>query len=176
MPKNQRIYTEKDYVAAGRTDRIIMSMMEPERFVLSEKEDAYRSKLARAYAEVFEEYRQGEAVRWIQENIEDCETWFKANKVYADMCAVFGRFLEKNKAMQRAIIAERFYYFAKMAEADENWELAAKMLDKAAQIEGLYEIEGELNPADFLLPAPVITNDPRVLRLRDVEDARFEDE
>jgi hypothetical protein len=171
-----RIYTEKDFTAADRLDRIVMAMMEPSRFILSESEDVYREKLTMAYAQVWEEYRQSEAIKWIQENVDECETWYKSHRVYADMCAVFGHFLTKNKAMQRAIVVEKFYAYAKRAEDDENIELAAKMLDKAAQLEGLYVIEAEFDPADFQIPAPIITSDPRVLRIQEPEDADFEDE
>lgn len=176
MPqKALRIYSEREFTSAGRLDRIVMAMMEPSRFTLTASEDEYREKLASAYAAVWDEYRQSEAIKWIQKNVSGCETWYKSHRVFSDMCEVFGRFLVKNKAMQRAVVVERFYYYARLAEEDDNIELAAKMLDKAAQLEGLYKMEADFDPSEFQIPAPTITSDPRVLRLAEPEDADFEE-
>lgn len=179
MPqKSLKIYTLQEFTAADRIDRIQMHIMEPKRFILTLTEEEYWRKLQQAYHLCYDELRQSEAIKKIQESVYDCETWYKANRVYADMTAVFGQFVQKNAEFRRQIAVEKLYFFAKKAEDDDDWQLAASIIEKAAKLEGLDKIQPGFTADDINLPDIEVTSDAEVLRIAEEtwEEADLEDE
>ncbi len=168
-----------------------MAMIEPERFEgsLTLEEDAYRQQLERAYHHCHRELRQSAAVKLIQNNVQGCETMYKANRLLADMEELYGRFINKNSELKQAILVEKMYEDAEMIRAmaakvkdQGQYQAAAEMLEKAnnirekaAKIEGIDKINRGFDPSDFKLPAVVVTSDPAVLKLH-YEDASIDEE
>lgn len=184
------IYSNKEFQAATRLERIYMAMIEPDRFeaLLSYDEQAYMDKLQLAYHGCWNELRYSAAIFFIQNNIQGCETMYKATRLLEDMQTLYGRFLEKNKQLKLGIVVERMYeaadrmlayakelYLDKKDEdgnvilADKSLAIAVEekamlILEKAAKMDGLDKIQTGFNPRDFQLPAVVVTSDARVLR------------
>jgi len=190
------IYSQADFGKAERLDRIRMHMIEPERFILNDQDDAYYRQLQSAYHLVFEELRESVATKAIMENVQGCDTWHRANKVLRDIYTLFSPFVQKNKDLRRAILLEKLYLMADAAQkravfkyevvdneghkeekdgADLEWmELAGKLYAQAAKIEGLDQVElATINPDELTIPEIEITSDPMAFinAQNDVEDA-----
>lgn len=180
MSKKQlQIYKASDFKAATILDRMMMYMIEPERFEfqLTQEEYVYYEQLQRAYQGCFKNLRKSVSLRWIQENIPGAESPYKANKVFGDMQTLFGNFVDKNKELQRQAVIERLYAHAeKMEEAAETYEeekewekaayirdRAASVLEKAAKMDGLDQLDNGFDPSEFELPAIEVTSDAGVL-------------
>lgn len=149
-------------------------MIEPDRFVLNDLDDTYYLQLQQAWRLVSDEVRESVAIRIIQEQVDGCESWFKANRVLRDVEALFAPFIERNKALQRGRVIEKLYWYARIAEeravqtidgkdiVSQEWlVIAQKFLKEAAEMEGLDEIEKAGFTADDLeIPEIEITSDP----------------
>lgn len=174
------IYSQADFQKADRIGRLRMHMIEPDKFVLNNSDDEYYRQLNQAYQLVFEELRQSVAIRAIQEAIPGAESWFKANAILRDIYELFAPFLVKNKDLRRAILVEKMYAMAQIAEskahgvtkdeetgeeyewANSEWMLIAERLySQAAKLEGLDQHESAvLDPDEIQIPAIEITSDP----------------
>lgn len=180
MSKKQlEIYKAEDFREADRLGRIQMWLMQFELFdgMLSDADQRYYNDLHQAYQACFMELRSTVAIKWIQSNIRGAESWYKANQIFADMQALFGRFVEKNKAFQKSIIVEKLYNHAAVLEKNANIlekegkivegamlrDMAGNKLEKAAKLEGLYDLEEGFDPSEFEFPEIEVTSDPAAL-------------
>lgn len=178
-PSTIEIYSLADFKKADRISRIRMHMLEPDRFVLNDQDETYYRQLQQAYQLVFEELRQSVAIKTIQEAVPGAETWHRANTILQDIYELFAPFLKKNKDLRRAILVERLYHMAKVAEskahgtykddegishdfADKDWmELAMKLYVEAGRFEGLDEHDtAMIDPDEITIPEIEITSDP----------------
>lgn len=171
-------------------------MLEPERFVLSDDDGEYYRQLQHAYHMVFDELRESVAMKAIMENVPGANTWHRANKVLRDIYELFSPFLKKNKDLRRAIVLEKLYMLADVAQkravftytddkgdqqegADREWmEMAERLLTQAAKIEGLDQPEKAAFDLDeLLIPEIEITSDPAAFLASQMEfeDAEFDD-
>lgn len=193
MSKKQskiEIYSLGDFRKADRIGRLRMYMIEPDRFDLNNEDQNYYNDLNRAYQLVFEELQMSVAIRAIQGVIPGAESWHKANAILRDVYELFGPFLIKNKELRRAILVEKLYAMAKIAEsraygeyqdedgknhewADQEWMLVAeKLYSQAAKIEGLDQHEQQMiDPDDIMIPAIEITSDPAAFIAAQAEEA-----
>lgn len=156
-----------------------MHMIEPDRFILNDPDETYYRQLQEAYHLVFDEMRESVAMKAIMENVKGADTWHRANKVIRDIYLLFSPFVQKNKDLRRAILLEKLYMMADVAQknavftyvddrgkeqqgADIEWmELAGKLFAQAAKIEGLDQPEmSVMNPDDLVIPDIEITSDP----------------
>lgn len=172
-------------------------MIEPERFVLSEEDEVYYRQLQHAYHLVFDELRESVAMKAIMESVQGADTWHRANKVLRDIYELFSPFLKKNKELRRAIMLEKLYMMADVAQkkavweyvdaggspvqgADKEWmDMASRLLGQAAKIEGLDEQDkGLIDPDDLVIPEIEITNDPAAFLAAqtDIEDLEIDDD
>lgn len=173
------IYSLDDFHKADRVGRIRMHMIEPDRFALNDQDEAYYRQLQQAYQLVFEELRQSVAIRAIQEAVPGAETWHRANVILKDIYELFSPFLKKNKELRRAILVEKLYSLAKVAEskavfeykdsdgivqsgADMEWMVVAERLySQAGKFEGLDEHDtAMIDPDEIQIPSIEITSDP----------------
>lgn len=177
MSKKQlQIYSLSDFDQADRLGKITMYMMEPERFALNDPDFQYYNQLLRAYQGCYKQLSQAKAIKWIQENIPGCESYYKSHRTYADMVEVYGHFVVKNKQLQRQIVAEKLYAIAKKLENDKQYEAAGNMYEKAAKMQGLDKISHGINPDDFKLPEITATADPAALQFEDIEHESIDDD
>lgn len=191
-PSKIEIYSLADFQKADRLDRIRMHMIEPERFVLNDQDEVYYLQLQEAWLLVSNEVREAVAIRLIQDKVDGCETYYKANRVLRDVEALFAPFLSKNRTIQRARIIEKMYLFAEKAESkaiwtdeegleyvDQEWlMLAQKFYREAAEMEGLNKIEESMLDADDIeIPEIEITSDPQAFLAMQtgIEDVEFDD-
>lgn len=184
------IYSQADFNKADRIGRIRMHMLEPDRFALNDPDEEYYRQLQQAYQLVFEELRQSVAIRAIQETIDGAESWHKANRILQDIYELFAPFLKKNKELRRAILVEKLYMMAKVAEskavfeytdsdgvtqsgADQEWMVIAERLySQAGKFEGLDEHDTALiDPDEIKIPNIEITSDPAAFLAAQNEEA-----
>lgn len=178
MSKKQltlEIYSLADFQNASRIDRIRMSMVEPDRFVLGNDDEDYYRQLMTAWHLVSNECRESVALRLIQNEVDGAESWYKANRILRDVEELFAPFMERNRELQRRKVIDRLYAYADIADKkaickdengleqiDKDWiQLAQKFLKDAAEMEGL-SMDGAppLDPDDFIIPEVEITSDP----------------
>lgn len=188
--KKIEVYSLADFNKATRLDRIRMHMIEPERFQLDYDDQDYYEGMQKAYHMVFDNMRESQAVKMIQNEITGFETWYKAKRLLSDVQLLFGEFVEKNRDLRRAILVEKLYRMAEKAEqraiftdidengieteyADKEWiELAAKLYTDAAKIEGLDQHQVPMvNPDEIVIPAIEITSDPQAFLEAQLEEA-----
>ncbi|RTL04776.1 hypothetical protein EKK58_09660 [Candidatus Dependentiae bacterium] len=177
-----------------------MHMIEPDRFVLNDSDEQYYLQLQKAYHLVFDELRESVAMKAIMEQVPGADTWHRANRILRDIYALFSPFVQKNKDLRRAILLEKLYMMADVAQknavykyeaqdaegnkiekegADLEWmELAGKLYAQAAKIEGLDQPEViMLNPDEITIPAIEVTSDPQAFLAAqaDIEDADYDE-
>lgn len=190
------IYSQADFHKADRLDRIRMHMIEPERFILGDDDDAYYRQLQQAYHLVFQELRESVAMKAIMENVPGADTWHRANRILRDIYTLFSPFVQKNKDLRRAILLEKLYMMADVAQnravftctdddgkekecADRDWmEMAERLLSQAARIEGLDQPEkSAFDPDELVIPEIEITSDPAAFieAQRQVDDVEFDE-
>lgn len=189
-PSQIEIYSLEDFKKADRIGRIRMHMIEPERFALNDQDDEYYRQLQQAYQLVFEEMRQSVAIKAIQEAIPGAESWHRANRILLDIYELFAPFLKKNKELRRAILVEKLYMMADVAEkkaifeytdsdgvkhqgADQEWMVIAERLyTQAGKFEGLDEHDTTLiDPDEIQIPHIEITADPAAFLAAQNEEA-----
>jgi len=184
------IYSLEDFKKADRLGRIRMHMLEPERFALNDQDDIYYRQLQQAYQLVFEELRHSVAIRAIQEAIPGAEMWHRANRILQDIYELFAPFLRKNKDLRRAILVEKLYEMAKVAEkraygsytddqgnvqewADPDWMVIVERLyTQAGKFEGLDQHDAPLlDPDEIQIPEIEITADPAAFLAAQAENS-----
>lgn len=201
MSKRQskiEIYSQADFGKADRLDRIRMHMIEPDRFVLNDPDETYYRQLQSAYHLVFNELRESVAMKAIIENVPGADTWHRANRILRDIYTLFSPFVQKNKDLRRAILLEKLYMMADVAQrnavykyeaedaegnkvekegANLEWmELAGKLYAQAAKIEGLDQPEvSMLNPDEITIPAIEVTSDPQAFLEAQGEEIEYDD-
>lgn len=178
MSKKQltlEIYSLADFQKASRIDRIRMSMVEPDRFVLDNDDYDYYRQLMAAWHLVSNECRESVALRLIQNEVDGAESWYKANRILRDVEELFAPFMERNRELQRRKVIDRLYAYAEIAhnkavykdeedkeQVDKDWiQLAQRFLKDAAEMEGL-SMEGAppIDPDSIVIPEIEITSDP----------------
>lgn len=173
-----------------------MHMVEPDRFILGDEDEAYYRQLQQAYHLVFDELRESVAMKAIMENVPGADTWHRANKVLRDIYEIFAPFVKKNKDLRRAILLEKLYLMADVAQkravftytddagdeqegADLEWmAMAERLLGQAAKIEGLDQPEKSgFDPDELVIPEIEITSDPAAFLASQMEseDAEIDD-
>lgn len=189
-PSQIEIYSLEDFNKSDRIGRIRMHMIEPERFALNDQDEEYYRQLQQAYQLVFEELRQSIAIKAIQEAIPGAESWHRANRILLDIYELFAPFLKKNKELRRAILVEKLYMMADVAEkkaifeytdsagvkhqgADQEWMVIAERLySQAGKFEGLDEHDTALiDPDEIQIPSIEITSDPAAFLAAQNEEA-----
>lgn len=167
-----------------------MHMLEPEKFCLDDQDERYYRMLQQAYQLVFDELRQSVAIRVIQETIPEAESWYMANRLLRDIYELFAPFVNKNKELRRAILVEKLYHLARVAEknalvtyTDENgiqtevanaeWmAMAERLYTQAGKFEGLDQHEVALiDPDEIQIPAIEITADPQAFIAAQAEES-----
>lgn len=167
-----------------------MHMLEPEKFCLDDQDERYYRMLQQAYQLVFDELRQSVAIRVIQETIPEAESWYMANRLLRDIYELFAPFVNKNKELRRAILVEKLYHLARVAEknalvtyTDENgiqtevansdWmAMAERLYTQAGKFEGLDPREATLlDPDEIQIPAIEITADPQAFIAAQAEES-----
>lgn len=184
------IYSLEDFRKADRLGRIRMHMLEPEKFCLDDQDERYYRMLQQAYQLVFDELRQSVAIRVIQETIPEAESWYMANRLLRDIYELFAPFVNKNKELRRAILVEKLYHLARVAEknalvtytdekgietevANADWmEMAQRLYTQAGKFEGLDQHEAALiDPDEIQIPAIEITADPQAFLAAQAEES-----
>jgi hypothetical protein len=177
------IYSIKQFTEANRLDRIRMHMIEPERFELNNPDWEYYQALQQAFALVYNELRESVAVQAIRSNIAGYDNFATAQNLLRDCLTLYGSFMVKNKDARRAMMLEKLYELAEIAQRkavefeDPEWmELAGNLYAKAAAIEGLDKHEQSMpDPDELQIPALEITSDPTAF-LESQNDTTDDDE
>jgi hypothetical protein len=175
------IYTQTDFRHAPKLDRILMSEMEPQKFVLHDYESQYLHDLREAYALIGEELSEGVAIKRIRSEIVGYESYAAASKLLHDVQAYWHCFLSKNREYKQAIVVNKMYALAQKAEEKaeniEDFDAVSKMYERAAKMEGLDKVEHlAINPADIQIGDVIITSDIAALKAEEEDDNNEDDE
>lgn len=102
----RRLFNEKDFKAASRTDRIMMHMLNPDHFHLNWQDENYRDYMIQCFQVCCENYRQAIIIRLMKEII---PTFSHASivQLIADTQAVFGNITKRNHYFDLTIQRER---------------------------------------------------------------------
>ena len=160
-----------DFKKAGRLEKFGMVLREPELEVhLSNQEWEHWEKIRQVFALCFKQFDQTKAIRVIRSHVDGAERYEVAKRLYDDMCEVYGPVQERNKKMARAMLVQRLWSLGVRLEQAGKLVEAAEVFEKAGKFEGLDKQDvQEFNPADIVLPIPVITNDPRFANAEEIE-------
>lgn len=169
-----RLYTQADFKAAGKLDRILMSEMQPNIFALSDYEDKYLHILRQAFALCGDELNENVAISKIRATIVGYENYTVAAKLLNDVQLYWRNFIQKNKDYKLALVVVRMYALAEKAKEAavtiDDFDTASRMLERAARLEGLDKIQQGLNAADIQIGDVIITSDIKALEMEEKRD------
>lgn len=125
-------FSEVDFGEATQVERIYMTIMQPDDFVLTHRDSEYAAVLNRAYPIVCSLRPYAEKIELILE-IEAGKWRSQAVQIYNDAQNLYARFDEINPKILRGILVEKMRVIAedmeamsKPKEGDEDKDIAAK--------------------------------------------------
>ena len=133
MPKTDKIFSQEDFDKAGRIDRLYMTMLEPDDFVLTDTDSSYLDILTRAYPIICTGRPSAEVILQIGELEHKWQS--QAIKIYKDAQELFGRFEEINPLVMRGIFIAKMQEIAnKMQDIVDDDELDEHARAKAGDV------------------------------------------
>ena len=174
---SKRVFSVKDWKKANRIERYYMYMMDPDRFALTDTEANHLNAIKRAFNLTHDKITRAEAITIIQDNIAFYEEWAKASKLFTDVQNLFGNLIKRNKEYQRTLLIEKLLKLADLAELEGNITEARRCLVAAGKFDHLDKpTEEAINPADYEIPEPLFTDDPKVLVVEDIDHEEIKED
>lgn len=175
-----KIFEEPQFKTASRLDKLRMVLLDDRlEAMLTEQEQRHWERIQLVFALTFKQYDQTKAIRVIRNQVPGAELYLTAQKLYNDMCEVYGPIQRRNKDLARSILIQRLWTLGVRLEQQGKLVEAGMMFEKAGVFEGIdkHDVAG-FDPADIVIPAPNITNDPRFATAEDIdhEDVADDDE
>jgi hypothetical protein len=133
MPKKKKIYTNEDFEAASRIDKMQMSLTQPDDFELNNDDFNYLQILTVAYPIVCRGLTKKTTLALIAEL---SGVWSnRAYKIYNDCQELYAPFEEVNSTVLRAIMTEKYKAYAEkleeMAEITKDYSESARLIEVA---------------------------------------------
>lgn len=164
MKRSLKKYSDDDFEAAGRIDRLYMTMVQADCFVLTNDESQYLDILTRAYPIICTGRDKADVITQIQ-HLE--EKWRnQAVQIYLDAQDLYGRFEEINPLVLKGIMIAELREMADtmkdLANSAENEQARAKAGDVFRKCWAEIGIVSRLGKADDKKenlpppPAPVL--------------------
>lgn len=165
---DQRVYSRIQFQRAGRLERLLIHMTEPETHKLKDKEISLLNRLKEVFEIAGDMGSRNDAVNAIMDKMGVRRP--AAVNYYEDMSELFGQMLKVDKRFDRAILREKLYRLYEMAEEALDYAEARQCLAQIAKLEGLNEKEDAPKTKAPEIPKPVFTNDPNSLLLETTEE------
>jgi hypothetical protein len=173
-----RLFTQDDFKAADRIERIYIWMMHENRFILAPRDQDYADKLRQAYVIMTEHLTEKERIKMMRQIYPE----YRASqilKLLDDAEALFGRFRKMNQEFQDKMSRERLLGILEELHAtpEENRgkDYYKLLLDTEKLIMDLNNKikEEEQREEDLSIPPVMFGSDPRLLH---AEDVQYEEE
>ena len=153
-----------------------MHMLDPSRYQLSIKEDAYLQVLSEAYGIICEGRPTRESRKIIRERLEG-KTSYRVTAVVQDCQSLFGRFEEINQRVQAGIYRDKLQILAQKAEDEnsiEGIQEARRCYEALIQLDQCDKIPVEEDEIDTKLPAIQFTDTLTLAIGEQSEDAELD--
>ena len=164
----RRVYSRIQFQRAGRLERLLIHMTEPETHKLSDKETRLLHRLQEVYPLISDSGSRADSIDAIMKEF-GC-TRAHAATLYEDASELFGQMLQVDKRFDRAVLREQLYKLYEMAEAANDFAEARQCLAQIIKLEGLNEKEEGPKIKAPEIPKPVFTNDPKALLSASTEE------
>jgi hypothetical protein len=168
----KRLYTLKDWESGDDFDRMWMSMQEPDRWVLTPREDSTLQKLKAVWALVMENTRPTQRVKAITEAY-DC-TPKTAYTYIRQATDLFGDLMNIDHELEMHLAYDKALHLMQLAEQDGDIETAQKCLKTAQDIREKIENKTPRQAKQYV--AITITNNPKVLEAKNAESLELSQE
>ncbi len=173
----KRIYNIADFKKASRIEKFYIYMMQPDSFVLTDKDYNYFTAVQQAFALTCDQISMATAIALIQMTIPEFESWNMANKLYSDVQNLYGEIIQRNKEFQRTLTVEKLRQLAEKAEEEGNITEARRCLTAAGKFEHFDKPDIEVfDPREIEIPEPIFTSDPSALEAEDIDHEEITDE
>lgn len=157
----RRVYSRIQFQRAGRLERLLIHMTEPETHKLQPKEQQLLTRLQEVYPLISDTGSRGDAIDNIIKEFHIGRSG--ASRLYEDCSELFGQMLQVDKRFDRSILREKLYKLYEMAEAASDFAEARQCLALIAKLDGLNEKESAPKSKAPEIPTPLFTNDPKAL-------------
>jgi hypothetical protein len=158
MSKKKKIYTNEDFEAASRIDKMQMSLTQPDDFILNNDDFNYLQILTAAYPIVCRGLTKKTTLGLIREL---SRGWAdRALKIYIDCQELYALFEEVNSVVLRAIMTEKYKSIIEKMETQEEMttdysesarllEVARRCADSIVRLNRLDQNETEVFDAEI---------------------------
>jgi hypothetical protein len=142
---------------------------------LSEKQELKRKQYEQAHTFRINGYSKEQTVQLLQE-IGIVGSIAEAYRVCNCAERLFGDVNQSNKEGLRYILTENFMAIYRKARKDDNLKEANRALENVAKINNLFDPnQAPIDWSKIIIPIPVYTSDPNVLKGPVTEDGEYEE-
>lgn len=156
-----RVYSQADWDTADRFGKILIHLMEPDKWPLNNRDEEYLKRMRQVWAIMVENGSQRTRVKMIGEVMGINERNVKA--LMEDAQAFFGDLLSVDCALEKAVIAEEYWRLYEKSYDVADYETAAKVLEKLVKLRGYDREDGGIKREDLVLPDIIFTSNPKAL-------------
>lgn len=171
----RRVYTDQDFKAADRLGKIYIHLMDPDRFILSGRDDEWLSMMRRAFHIMSEESSHFAIERFLKDIYHEKHPR-TILKLIQDTQKFFGSIISRNKSFDKLIQRERILAHIKVAKEAFDMRAVAALEKLLMQIDGTdKEAKDTFKWEDLQLPDMIFTDDPKALH-EGIDDAELVDD
>ncbi len=156
-----RVYSQADWDTADRFGKILIHLMEPDKWPLNNRDEEYLKRMRQVWAIMVENGSQRTRVKMIGEVMGINERNVKA--LMEDAQAFFGDLLSVDSALEKAVIAEQYWLLYEKAYGGGDYDTASKVLEKLVKLRGYDREDGGIKREDLVLPEIEFTSNPKSL-------------
>lgn len=167
MRSNVRLYTHDQFEKASDVERIVMCLVNPERFLMTKAMADYYEQLIKVYAIVCEWPDLINQLKLITEALQISNR--AARKAIADAKHLFGYTADLKKDLEKQLRAAQFKKLSEKAIEDGDYRSAVAALKEATKLEDLYN--PIVDPNFGKLPTPIWTDNPLALNTEGIDEA-----
>lgn len=161
LNKKSRLFSQEEFDLADRIGKIFISLVQPGKFTLSDRDETYLDRLRQVWAIMVEQNVQRDRIKLISEAVEINER--SVRDLMRDAQYLFGDILQVDSEFEKAILAERLWILHDKASEAEDYETAGKMLERIIKLKGYDREDGGIKREDLNLPEITFTDNPKAL-------------
>ncbi len=161
MRSLSRRYSDQQFKAANRIERISLYMRDSDIYSLSDPDHEYFELMKRTFAILSSQTDQKIRVDLISHISTPELPLPRVYNLINDTKVLFGDVVKVNKKFDRMVLREHFLQLARLAKEEEDYGEARRCFREAARIEELYDPDTEVfDPSAFELPTIIISSSP----------------
>lgn len=161
LNKKSRLFSQQEFDSADRIGKIFISLVQPGKFVLNDRDETYLERLRQVWAIMVEQNTQRDRIKLISEAVQINER--SVRDLMRDAQYLFGDILQVDSEFEKALLAERLWILHDKARDDGDYETAGKMLERIIKLKGYDREDGGIKREDLVLPEITFTNNPKAL-------------